>query len=154
MPSFTIASHTRFTRPLIAMALAALLAACGSDNTVTGPRDVTGTYVLATVDGSPLPYTVPNAEHVIVINSATATLGADHSYTVAVAGTEDGTDSEVAADQGTYAVSGSTITFTSTAFGGASYTAAAGAGTYTVTIPGAFVSSSNASFALVFNKQG
>lgn len=150
--------RSRLARPLLAVAFAAALttlAACGSDsNNGTGPMDVSGTYSLTTVDGTALPYTIPNnPEHTLVITSATATLGRDHSYTISGIGTEDGGDpGEVVADEGTYSVSGSTVTFTSSSFGGASYTAAATSSTLTATVPGAFAGSTNASFDLVFEK--
>lgn len=158
MPSFTTTSRSLLARPLLALALAATLAsvaACGSDNNGgTGPIDVAGSYQLTTVNGSTLPYTIPNTpEHTIIITGATGTLGADHSYTISATGTEDGGNpGEVVADNGTYSVSGSTVTFTSTPFGGASFIAVATSGTLTATVPGAFAGSSSASFTLVFEK--
>jgi hypothetical protein len=158
MPTISSPQRARMIRPLFAVALfaaVATLAACGSDTTNgTGPMDVSGTYSLTTVDGDPLPFTIPNPiEHTIVINSATATLGTDHSYTISGIGTEAGGDpGEVVADEGTYAVSGNTVTFTSSTFGGASYTASATSSSLTATVPGAFAGSSNSSFDLVFDK--
>jgi len=158
MPTFPNSTRSRLVRPLLAVALCAAvatLAACGSDTTNgTGPMDVSGTYALTTVNGSDLPFTIPNTpEHTIVITSATATLGADNSYTISGQGTEDGGDpEEVVADAGTYSVSGSTITFTSSTFGGASYTAAATSISFSATVPGAFAGSGDPSFALVFEK--
>ncbi len=61
--------------------------------TVTGPTDVVGTYSLATIDGSSLPYTVPNnPDHTIVIQSGTVMLNSDNSYTIGGTGTSDGGD--------------------------------------------------------------
>lgn len=158
MSRFVLSSRSRVVRPVAALVLAAVVAtvaACGSDNNNgTGPMDVSGTYSLTTVDGSALPYAVPNnPEHDIVITSATGTLGSDHTYTIVGTGTSDGGDpQQVVADAGTYTVSGSTITFSSSTFSGASYTAAATSSTITATVPGAFAGSTNTSFTLVFEK--
>lgn len=157
MRGFTLSSRSRVVRPVSALALAAVvvtLAACGSSKTVTGPTDVVGTYSLSTIDGSPLPYTVPNnPDHTIVIQQGTVSLGSDHSYTIGGTGTSDGgAPQQVIADAGTYAFSGSTVTFTSTAHPGLIYPATATTTTLTETVPGAFAGSTNASFTLVLNK--
>ena len=150
--------RSRVVRSLGAVVLAAVVAtvaACGSDSTNgTGPMDVSGTYSLTTVNGSALPFTIPNTpDHTVVITSATGTLGADHTYSIVGMGTEDGGDpGTVIADEGTYAVSGSTVVFTSSTFSGASYSAAATSSTLTATVPGAFAGSTNTSFTLVFDK--
>ncbi len=148
-------SRPRFARPLFALAIGAslsLAAACGSD-TPTGPTNVPGTYFLRSVDESPLPFSVPEGrEHVIVINSVTATLNANNTYAVAGTGTEDGNASTVVNDAGTYTQSGSTLHFTSTTLGGATYTASAKTDSFTVTLPGGFLDSDRASFALLFQK--
>ena len=152
-PTSTNSSRTRFARPLLALALGASLAfasACGSDSP-TGPKHVPGTYVLRTVGDSPLPFTVPEGrDHVIVINSVTATLNDNNTYAVAGTGTEDGNASTVINDAGTYSQSGSTLHFTSTTLGGATYIATAKTDTFTVTLPGGFVDSNRTSFALLF----
>jgi hypothetical protein len=151
-------SHARYTRLVMAAVVGvstSLVFACGSD-AVTAPKDVSGTYVLRTVDELTLPVTVPNPrEHAIVINSVTATLDQSHephTYAVAGTGTEDGHASTVITDAGTYTQSGSTINFTSTTFGGATYSAKSKTDTVTVTLPGGFVDSDNASFTLLFTK--
>ena len=150
-------SHARHTRLVLAAAMVgsfALMLACGSD-APTAPKDVSGTYVLRTVDELALPVTVPNPrEHALVINSVTATLNANHTYAVAGTGTEDGDASTVITDAGTFTQSGSTIHFTSTMFGGATYSAKSKTDTVTVTLPGGFVDSDNASFTLLFEKTG
>lgn len=165
MLGFNLSSRGRVVGPVSTLALAAVvatLAACGSDKgTTTGPGDVTGTYTLVTVDGSPLPYQVPNVpEHTIVVQSATLTLVSDHSYSVTGTGTSDGGDpQQVLADQGTYSVgsssgsaSGTPVTFTSTAHSGAIYTATATSTTLSAVAPGGFAGSTNASFTFGFNK--
>jgi hypothetical protein len=133
----------------------ATLAACGADKkTTTGPTDVVGTYSLVTIDGSPLPYTVPNnPDNTIIIQSGTVTLNSDNSYTIGGTGTSDGGDPQaVIADAGTYAFSGSTVTFTSSSHPGLIYTATATTTTLTETVPGGFAGSTNTSFTLVLNK--
>ena len=157
MRGFNLPSRCWVVRPASALALAAVvvtLAACGSDKKITGPTDVVGTYSLATIDGSPLPYTVPNnPTNTIVIQSGLVMLNSDNSYTIGGTGTSDGGDPQaVIADAGTYAFSGSTVTFTSTAHPGLIYTATATTTTLTETVPGAFAGSTNTSFTLVLNK--
>lgn len=147
-------SHNRVIRGVAALVLAAVVAsvvACGSDS--NGPRDDSGTYSLTTVDGSTLPFTVPDTpNHTIVLNSATTTLNPDHTYTISADGVEDGADpATVIADHGTYSVSGSTVTFVS-ALSIESYTAAATTNALTFTVPGSFAGSSDASFTLLFEK--
>jgi len=157
MRGFNQSSRRGVVRPVVALTFAlavATLAACGSDKKVTGPTDVAGTYSLSTVDGNSLPFTVPNnPNHTVVVQSATMTLGADHSYTLSGTGTSDGGPStQVVADAGTYAFSGSTVTFTSTTYTGLIYAGTATTTTITETVPGAFGGSTNSSFTLVFNK--
>ncbi len=144
-------------RSVLALALGASMvfaSACGSDSP-TGPKNVPGTYSLRTVDETSLPFTVPEQrEHVIVINSVTATLNSNNTYAVAGTGTEDGNASTVVTDAGTYSQSGSTLNFTSTMLGGATYSGTAKSdSSFTVTLPGGFVDSDRATFSLVFEKQ-
>lgn len=157
MSSFTLSSRFRFAKPLLALALGAALAtlaACGSDTTNgTGPMDVSGSYNLATVDGSSLPYTVPGTgDNVIVVSGAAATLNANNTYTVSGSVTENGSDSQLLSDAGTYSVSGSTVVFVSGTFSGASYSGAATSSTITATVPGLIVGSSQTTFSLRFDK--
>jgi hypothetical protein len=157
MRGFMQSSRRGVVGPVAALAIAVVvstLAACGGTKKSTGPTDVAGTYSLATIDGSSLPYTVPNnPNHTIVVQSATMTLGADHSYNLSGTGTSDGgASTQVVADAGTYAFSGTTVTFTSTAYAGLIYAGTATSTTITESVPGTFGGSTNASFALVFNK--
>lgn len=148
-------SRSRLARPLAALLVAAslvLASACGSDS-VTGPKNVAGTYTLVTVDGLPLPITVPNPRgETIVVNSVTATLNGNNTYAVAGTGTQGGDASTIITDAGTWSQSGATLHFTSTLFTGASYTGSAKTDSVTVTLPGGFVDSNNTSFALLFVK--
>lgn len=158
MRGFVQSSRRGVAGPVVALTLAAVvatLAACGGDKkSPTGPTNVAGTYSLATIDGNPLPFTVPNnPHHTVVVQSATMTLGSDHSYTLAGTGTSDGgASTQVVADAGTYAFSGSTVTFTSTTYPGLIYSGTATSSAITETVPGAFGGSTNTSFNLVFNK--
>jgi hypothetical protein len=151
-----LSSPARCGKPLLALALGASLAfasACGSDSP-TGPKNVPGTYSLQTVDGSPLPFTVPEGrDHVIVINAVTATLNDNNTYALAGTGTEDGDANTVLTDAGHFTQSGSTLNFTSTTLGGATYSASAKTDSFTVTLPGGFVDSDRTSFALLFVKE-
>jgi hypothetical protein len=137
-------------RALAACAFLVMTSACGSD-LPSAPKDVPGTYVLRTIDGLSLPVTVPNPRnHLIVINSVTATLNTNDTYALAGTGTEDGNASTELTDAGTYTLSESTLHFTSATLGGATYSASAKTDTITVTLPGGFVDSDNASFELLF----
>jgi hypothetical protein len=143
-------------RSVLALALGASMAfasACGSDSP-TGPKNIPGTYSLRTVDETLLPFTVPEQrEHIIVINSVTATLNSNNTYAVAGTGTEDGNASTVVTDAGTYSQSGSTLNFTSTTLSGATYSGTAKSdSSFTMILPGGFVDSDRSSFSLVFEK--
>jgi hypothetical protein len=156
MQGFNLSSRSRVVRPAATLvAVVAILAACSiAKKSVTGPTNVAGTYSLVTVDGSALPYTVPNnPNHTVVIQSATVTLGSDQSYTIGGTGTSDGGSPEqVIADAGTYTFSGSTVTFTSSTYSGLIYAGRATTSTITETVPGAFAGSTNATFTLVLDK--
>jgi hypothetical protein len=151
-----LSSRSRRARTTLALALGVSLvfaSACGSDSP-TGPKNVPGTYSLRSVDESPLPFLVPEQrDHIIVINAVTATLNGNNTYAVAGTGTEDGNASTVITDAGTYTQSGSTLHFTSTSLGGATYSATAQSDSmFTVSLPGGFVDSDRASFSLLFAK--
>lgn len=151
-----LTSPSRRARPVLALTLGVALAfasACGSDSP-TGPKNVPGTYSLRSVDESPLPFRVPEQrDHIIVINSVTATLNGNNTYAVAGTGTEDGNASTVITDAGTYTQSGSTLNFTSSSLGGATYSAIAKSdSSFTVQLPGGFVDSDRATFSLLFQK--
>ena len=150
-------SAARFAIMVMTSAAVALVAACGSDSTGPSHASVTGTYALSAVNGANLPYTVPNTgEDVEIVNDGTITLSADSTYAASATGTLNGSGSTLVTDAGTYSVSGTQVTFTSTAIPGAHYTAnVSGSGasqTLTATIAGAFVGSSDLSFTLLFEK--
>ncbi len=109
MPAARSSCSFRVARTLFALAAGASIAsasACGSD-APTAPKNVAGHYVLNTIDGLALPVTVPNPRnHLIVVNSVTATLNSNDTYAVAGTGTEDGNASTVLTDAGTFTQSG------------------------------------------------
>ena len=155
MPSARSSISFRVARTLFALAAGAPIAfasACGSDSP-TAPKDVPGLYSLSAIDGLALPVTIPNPRnHLIVINSVTATLNSNDTYAVAGTGTEDGNASTVLTDAGTFTQSGATIHFTSTSLNGATYDGTAKTDTVVMTLPGGFVDSDNTSFSLMFVK--
>ena len=153
MASF-LTSSARFARPLLLASSIAMLAACGSDS--SGPAndaDVSGQYNLVTVDGHALPDTVPNTEHVLVIAAASVLFSDNGTYEASVTGTDDDSEEqEIAADNGTFVISGNTITLHSAVFFTTYQATVASNDEVTATVPGAFVGSSNATIALKFAK--
>jgi len=149
-----LTSSARFVHPLLLASSIALLAACGSDS--SGPADdadVSGQYNLVTVDGHSLPDTIPNTEHVLVIAAANVLFSDNGTYEASVTGTDDDSEEqEIAADNGTFVVSGNTITLHSAVFFSSYQATVASNGEVTATVPGAFVSSGNATIALKFSK--
>jgi hypothetical protein len=142
-----------FARPLILLALALAIAGCGSsiDGTSgTGLGDITGTYTLRRVDGSLLPFTFPNGLDSVVVDTATFELNHDGTYSLSASGSDNGQQGTIFTDDGEYIVTQSTITFTSNVVDSLVYSANATPGTFTVSIPGAFVRSGNAEFSLFF----
>lgn len=86
------------------LAALAVLAAVGcSDSTGPSGQSAVGTYTLVAIDGDPLPYEFFGSE----IRSGSLVLRADKTFT---ATTTDDVSTE--SESGTYAHSGSTITFT------------------------------------------
>ena len=135
---------------LVVSASLAMASGCGKD-LPTAPTDLPGTYILRTIDGLSLPVTVPNPRnHLIVINSVTATLNSNNTYALAGTGTEDGNASTELTDAGTYSLTGAQVRFTSTTLNGATYSGSAKTDTITVSLPGGFVDSDNTSFDLLF----
>ena len=97
-------------------------------------------YVLRTIEGSALPYTVPNTVgNTVVVNSATATLGDSGTYAVAGTGTISGVVNTVLTDNGDWVQNGEKVNFTSAHISGAFYFAKAKEDTLTLTLtrPGA-----------------
>lgn len=134
--------------------LALLTLACSSPDSPNGPSDVPGTYVLRTIEGSLLPYTVPNTVgNTVVVNSATATLGDSGTYAVAGTGTISGVVNTVLTDNGAWVQNGDKVNFTSEHITGAFYFARAKKDTLTLTLPGGFLNSTNGTFSLLFVRE-
>jgi hypothetical protein len=143
----------RVAKVALAAAAIAMFGACGSDSTGPSNKNVEGTYSLTTVDGSSLPFTIPNTgDNTEIVQSATLTLTGDSTYTASASGTENGDPTNIITDAGHYSVSGSQVTFTSALIEGGNYTGTASGTTITVSIIGAFVGSTNGSFSLLFTK--
>lgn len=135
-------------------ALVGLALACSAVDNPVGPNDVPGTYVLRTIEGSALPYTVPNTVgNTVVVNSATATLGDSGTYAVAGTGTISGVVNTVLTDNGDWVQNGEKVNFTSAHISGAFYFAKAKEDTLTLTLPGGFLNSTNGTFSLLFVKE-
>lgn len=138
-----IAGPHPHSRPHVLMAaVISLLSACDPAQ-VESVSVPTGNYSAKAINGSTLPYLVPNSTHSILIASASARMYANGRYQIAVDGVEDGVSGPILRDNGSYSVSGSTISFSSEGFG-LQYTASASAGTYAIAIPGILVSSTSA----------
>jgi hypothetical protein len=99
-------------RPLSA-ALVILAAACGGSGS-TNPASVAGVYDLQTVNGAPLPYTVPGQSSgnitQVLRDQLTLANGAVGEHGTWRAVTSAGTTQLAVSDTGTYSVSGSTVT--------------------------------------------
>jgi hypothetical protein len=146
VPFSSLGSRVRLARPVLAFALLAALASCGSDGSLGIPTS----WTLQTVGGAALPFTVPNAAHDIVITSATANVADNGNYTMTYMGTTDGTAGQVAADHGTWTIGSSTFVFRSAPLNGNTYIAALVGTTFRAAIPGALFGSSMATFDMVF----
>ena len=126
--------------------LVALLASCGSDL-----LNLDQQWSLQTVRDTTLPYTVPNASHDIVINSAVASLHSDNTYSTKFTGTSDGSAGTVGTDVGEWSITSSVFTFHSTTLG-RDYIAALVGNTFRGSVPGEIISSSDPFFDMVFSR--
>lgn len=136
------------TRSLLAIALAAAVVSCGSDSSLQIPNS----WTLQTAEGAALPFTVVNnAEHDIVITSATANVADNSNYTMTYTGTTDGVAGTVATDNGTWTIGSSTFVFRSSVLNGQTYIAALTGSTFRAAVPGALFGSSTQTFEMVFS---
>lgn len=86
--------------PLVVLLVAA---ACESNATGSDTSSVAGTYALVSIDGNPLPYTLPQG---VVVQSGTLQLTATGSWSSQIVA-DAGTDS----DGGTFSSSGTAVQF-------------------------------------------
>lgn len=143
----SFASRSRVVRPVIAISFAAALASCGGDSSLQIPNS----WTLQTAEGAALPFTVPNAEHDIVITSATANVADNNTYTMTYTGTTDGTPGVVATDHGSWTIGSSTFVFRSSVLNGQTYIAALTGSTFRAAVPGALFGSSTQNFEMLFS---
>jgi hypothetical protein len=123
--------------------LLAFAAACGGDK-ATSPTNEFGRYTLATVNGNPLPFTLTGtARGTIIIQSATMDLSAATSassgkpvYLAGVSGTANGQAQQLVGDNGTYTLTGTSVTFTSSILPTVQYAGVISGNTLTLTVPG------------------
>ena len=126
--------------------LAVLLASCGSDL-----LNLDQQWSLQTVRDTTLPYTVPNASHDIVINSAVASLHSDNTYSIKFTGTSDGAAATVGSDAGNWSITSSIFTFQSSTFN-RDYIAALDGNIFRASVPGEIIGSSDPFFDMVFSR--
>ena len=97
-----------------ALAISAITAACGSDS-ATGPSktQVAGAYPMSTARGLPVPRTfTDNAGSKLTIEGGSMTIDANGKYALKYKGKLNALTFDLT-DEGTYLLSGSTMTFTS-----------------------------------------
>jgi hypothetical protein len=108
--------------PVMLLASVAVTALACSSSSTSPSASIAGTYVLASVNGESLPAIVTNANDTAVVVTDTLALTASLTYTRHVVDTlrSQGSSPILYSHQssGTYAVSGSSITFTDGATGG------------------------------------
>lgn len=141
-------SRTRLVRPLVGLALMLAVASCG-DSSILG---IANSWTLQTVEGSALPFAVPNTDHDVVITGGTAGISNGGDYTFTFAGTIDGEPATVGTDHGSWAIASSTFNFRSSTLNGQTFVAAYLTNTFRVAMPGAVVGSTTESFDMVFAK--
>ena len=127
--------------------LLTVVAACGGDSPTQPRASVVGTWNLQTVDGSALPYLVPqNDFEALELMSDVLTVDANGTFTQLsqFRVTEDGQAStESFPDGGSYALNGTAVTFTFDSDGS----------TGTGSLAGTTLTVAAAGFALVYKKQ-
>ena len=127
--------------------LAGSLASCSSD--LLNP--VSHTWSLQTVNGAPLPATVPNSSPEIIITSGTGITSSDGSYSFSFTGTSGGTDGVVGSDQGHWSITSSTFLFRSSD-GVADYIGALNDASMRLSLDGQVVHSTSETIDMVFSQ--
>jgi len=108
----------RRTLATAALALLTLAAgACGGDDDSTGPNgSIAGTYTLRTVNGSPPPITLLEfQDYKVEVTAASVVMNANNTFSATSTFRETDAGEVTTSNSvctGTYAVSGSTVTFT------------------------------------------
>ena len=125
-------------RTLAVATLAVLAAGCSSDKSTSPGNAAAGTYTLTTVNGQPLPFSLTSSTlNQVQIQSATITLTPSSTYQATVSGSINGSPTTtIISDAGTYSVSGSTLSFSSTSFLLLAYGGSFTNNALTVNIPG------------------
>ena len=140
MKSMTGRHLARLTRMALLGAIIASswsLAGCDDDDDITSPQSLEGTYVLTSVNGGSLPFTLPGtAPNVIVVESAELNIAANGTYDGSVLGEENGAAQELFADAGTATQTGTTVTFTSSSFQNLTYSGTRNGDVISFAIPG------------------
>jgi hypothetical protein len=144
--SMTAFSKTR-SRPFALLLLAALTsfaAACGDDNKATSPTNEFGSYTLRTVNGQSLPFTLTGTSRGTVVvqsgsinlSTATSTSSGKPVYLAGVSGTANGQAQQLVTDNGTYTLTGTSVTFSSSVIPTVQYAGVISGNTLTLTLPG------------------
>jgi hypothetical protein len=137
----------RSMRALVACAVLALVATgCGSDSTSPNTAEF-GHYTLVSVNGQNLPFTLTGTPlGTVVIQSGSIDLAAGttasankSTYLAGVAGTATGISRQLLTDNGTYVLTGTSVTFSSSLLAGAQYAGTIADNALTLNVPGALV---------------
>jgi hypothetical protein len=109
------APHARISRRVAAtsaFALVAIAAACSSDSSTSPSKTVAGAYPMATVRGLPVPHTFTDAKgSKLTIEGGSIIIDTDGSYQLKYKGKLNALTFDLT-DEGTYTLSGSTVSFT------------------------------------------
>jgi hypothetical protein len=156
MSHSTALLHRSIPRGMTVAIVATILSACASDLEVTSPTQPTQptqpserVFELSAVNGTELPYSIPNCSRRNVLTSASLILRSDHTYTFSMRYTQDGAYN-VAGDGGSWEEAGSTIRFSGKSISAGQDSGNAD-GSLAATIAGALLNSRDATFSLVFN---
>lgn len=142
MPAF-LKIRSRPSALLLLVALTSFATACGSDK-ATSPTNEFGSYSLRTVNGQPLPFTLTGTAGGTVVvqagsmnlSAATSTSSGKPVYLAAVSGTVSGQARQILTDNGTYTLTGTAVTFSSSLVPTVQYAGVMSGNTLTLTLPG------------------
>ena len=100
-------------RTLLSLAVSLLAVGCGDDDPVSPATVLAGTWNLVTVNGQPLPFTLPGTSEVVTAESFTILATGRFTMVTTFRFTEGANVfSESIPDGGTYVVNGPIVTFT------------------------------------------